>query len=91
MPDSDRREGARVYGQADESAAKSTSPADQGMRGEQGDTLAPPDPALAHEETVAGGRTVVINEVNGVGYAEATGKAGLEAQHAYQERHKDDE
>ena len=49
------------------------------------------DPELAHEETVAGGRRVVINEANGVGYAEATGKAGLEAQHAYQERHKDDE
>ena len=87
MPDSDQRKEPRVYGQADNS--NRTPPADQGMRGEQGDTLAPPDPALAHEEIVAGGRRVIINEVNGVGYAEATGKAGLEAQHAHDARKTD--
>lgn len=91
MSDLDKPSSPRIYGQSDDDPAKSTSAADGGMRGEQGDTLAPPDPAMAHEETVAGGRRVVINEANGVGYAEATGKAGLEAQHAYQERHKDDE
>jgi hypothetical protein len=84
MSDLDKPSTPRVYGQPDDDPAKSTSPADQGMRGEQGDTLAPPDPAMAHEERVAGGRTVIVNEANGVGFAEATGLVGIEAQHRHE-------
>lgn len=73
MPDTDKREEPRVYGQADDTNRTPRAP--QGMRGENNDTLAPPDPALAHEEQVAGGRTVIVNEANGVGYVEATGRA----------------
>lgn len=77
MPDTDKPSEPRVSGQADDS--NRTPPAPQGMRGENGDTLAPPDPALAHEETVAGGRRIILEETNGVGYAEATGRASVEA------------
>ena len=84
MSDLDKPSTSRVYGAPDDDPDKRTGPADQGMRGEQGDTLAPPDPALAHEETVAGGRRVVINEVNGVGFAESTGLVGIEAQHRHE-------
>lgn len=83
MSDLDKPTRPRLYGQADDSAQKGTSPADQGMRGEQGAPLGDPDPELAHEETVAGGRRVLMEETNGVGFAEATGRAGLEAQRAH--------
>lgn len=81
MPDSDKRAEPRVYGQADDT--NRTPPALQGLRGENGGMLAPPDPEFAHEERVAGGRRILVNEVNGVAFAEATGRAGLEAQHAH--------
>ena len=47
MSDLDKPSSPRIYGQSDDDPAKSTSRADQGMRGENGDTLAPPDPELA--------------------------------------------
>ena len=89
MPDTDKPAEPHLYGTADDSNRTPRAP--QGMRGENNDTLAPPDPELAHEEVVVGGRKILINEANGVGFAEATGKAGLEAQHAHQEQHKDDD
>jgi hypothetical protein len=84
MPDTDKNPEPRLYGQADDS--NRTPPAPQGMRGENGDTLAPPNPEQAHEETVAGGRRIVVNEVSGTAFAETTGRAGLA-----QERDKADD
>lgn len=89
MPDNDQRESPHVYGQADESSR--TPPTSQEMRGENAAPLAPPDPAMAHEEVIGDGRRVLLEETNGVAFAEATGAAGLEAQHAYQERHEGDD
>lgn len=89
MPDSDQREESRVYGQADDS--NRTPPAPGGMRGENADPLATPDPDMAHEETLTGGRRVILEETNGVAFAEVTGRAGLDAQHDYQKRHEDDD
>ena len=89
MPDTDKPESPRVYGQADDSSR--TPPAPGGMRGENADPLATPDPEMAHEETLPDGRRVILEETNGVAFAEATGAAGLEAQHAYQEQHDGDD
>jgi hypothetical protein len=80
MPDSDKNEEPRVYGQADD--GNRTPPAPQGMRGENGDTLAPADPEQVHEERVAGGRRIVVEEVSGTAFAESSGRAGLAQERA---------
>ena len=54
------------------------------MRGENNPHMA--DPEFAHEELLPDGHRVVLQETNGVAFAEATGRAGLEAQHEHQRR-----
>lgn len=85
MPESDKREEPRVYGQADDGNRTSPAPAPEGMRGEGGPATSD-HPELAHEETLSGGRRVLLEETNGVAFAEATGRAGIEAQHAHDAR-----
>ncbi|WP_375429586.1 hypothetical protein [uncultured Sphingomonas sp.] len=74
MPDTDKNPEPRVYGQADES--NRNPPAPGGMRGEQGNTLADPNPEQTQDERVQGA-TITVTEVSGTAFAEKTGRSGL--------------
>ena len=74
MPDDDKHEPARVYGQSD--PTNRVTPPANGMRGEGGPPLGEPDPEQTHAETVEG-RPVVVTETSGTAFAETTGRAGL--------------
>lgn len=69
MSDSDQ---PRVYGAPDPDNRQ--SPAEQGLRGEQG-AAKPVRTDLAHEVTTPDGDTIILEEQSGTAFAEVTGEA----------------